>query len=84
MKNAAPYLLMLALGYLAANFVSSSQAQSPHPAFRECFASKTWQVGGRATSAGNFPELVRIPPGWTPVGGGGDASGREGIVILCR
>lgn len=57
-------------------------AAAPRAQFTECFAARAWDASGRAVNSGRLPQTLRIPPGWTPVGGG--ALGGDGVVILCR
>lgn len=52
--------------------------------WRECFASSVWDISGRNLNAGQLPQLVNIPPGWTPVGGLTLGQGNYAGVVLCR
>lgn len=54
--------------------------------YTECVAISLWVGSGRSLNeAGQIPESVRVPSGWTPVGGGARGeTGREGMMILCR
>jgi hypothetical protein len=81
-----------ALGCAAATTgVVPTPAQAEQPAsysgagFTECFGATTWTVQGRELNAGELPkETVKIPAGWTPVGGGSWADSAYGYVLLCR
>ena len=57
--------------------------------YKECFGATLWLTAGRRLNNGYIPEkTVKVPVGWTVVGGGygpssisGDA---EPIMILCK
>ena len=58
-------------------------AQAPVPGqFHECIAVTMWLGQGRALNSGQMPQPVTVPPGWTPVGGGGNDAGS--FMILCH
>ena len=51
--------------------------------FSECFATTVTLVRGVDLNEGEMPErTVRVPPGWTPIGGGAAQGGS--VAILCR
>jgi hypothetical protein len=90
-------LLLLAgmlIGCAAAAGISSVNAQGTTPTrtgmetgqFSECFASSIYHVSGRDLNRGEMPrQTVRIPRGWTPVGGGvGGGGSSSTVVVLCR
>jgi hypothetical protein len=53
--------------------------------YQECFAVSLWSISGRNLNEGQMPKkTVKIPTGWTPMGGGYDAGAGEGNTILCR
>ena len=79
-------LAVAALGVqlLAARAV---RAQTPPPGYTECFAVSLWAVQGRELNEGELPKKrVKVPAGWTPVGGtvvGAGSAANPGMV-LCR
>jgi hypothetical protein len=83
-----------AVGLLLANQITPSAiAQTgtfsaptfSEPQYSECFAVTLWLHTGRALNKGALPKkMVRIPVGWTPVGGGARGQANEGVLILCR
>lgn len=69
--------LCIALGAsVAVNFTQGAQAQGRQ--FQECYMMKTWVANGGQMAS----KMARIPPGFTPVGGGG--TGKTGALVLCR
>lgn len=56
------------------------------PQFTECFAAKVWQGDGPSVSAGEIPKTLKIPAGWTVVGGTTAAFGNSAApaALLCR
>ena len=55
------------------------------PQYSECFAVTLWLHTGRALNKGALPKkMIRIPVGWTPIGGSGRGQTNEGVMILCR
>lgn len=58
--------------------------------YTECFAAKLWTGEGGAVSAGEIPKTVKVPPGWTVVGGTtasavvGMAVWAAPAMVLCR
>jgi hypothetical protein len=82
-----PQLILLCLAMLSVGGLlgqlAFAQAQAGTKQYSQCFGALTWVYSGSDMNNGEKPtKLVRIPAGWTPVGGGG--KGTEGIVILCR
>lgn len=64
---------------------SSSATTYAETQYSECFAVTLWLHTGRALNKGAIPrKIVRIPVGWTPVGGGARGQANEGVLILCR
>ncbi|HCF56945.1 MAG TPA: hypothetical protein DFS52_02985 [Myxococcales bacterium] len=64
-----------------------AHAQETRPGFNECIAVSLYATSGRDFNAGNLPDkTVKIPAGWTVVGGtvvGAGTSTSPGMV-LCR
>ena len=65
-------------------------AAAPGVEYTECFAAKLWTGEGAAVSAGEIPKTVKVPLGWTVVGGT-TASAAVGMavwpapaMVLCR
>lgn len=54
--------------------------------FTECMGVITWFGRGRDVNAGRLPKKrLRVPAGWTPIGGGGPSDdGVEPYIILCK
>jgi len=64
---------------------SPAQGASGKMQYQECFAVSLWSISGRNLNEGQMPKkTVKIPTGWTPMGGGYDAGAGEGNMILCR
>lgn len=65
----------------------SAEAQTYPQQFSECFSATLYGFDGAALPAGprgwRPPRTVRVPVGWTPVGGLGP-QGHHGAVVLCR
>ncbi len=65
-----------------------ADAQEARPAYRECFVARQENVDTNdrgQIEAFREDHVVLIPPGWTPIGGGGaGASGTHGTLVLCR
>jgi hypothetical protein len=85
--NVLTLALTFALGFIAAEAIerlsaSSAHAQAGQRVWRECFSTSVWNQSGRRVNGGDLPEMVRVPAGWTPVGGG--SHGDYGMVVLCR
>jgi hypothetical protein len=65
-------------------------AAAPGVEYTECFAAKLWTGEGAAVSAGDIPKTVKVPPGWTVVGGTtasavvGMAVWAAPAMVLCR
>lgn len=76
---AALFGFVVACATRAGSPVTTAQLPPVAGQMTECVAVNTWVGRGRALNAGQFPEAVRVPPGWTPIGGGGD-----GVIIFCH
>lgn len=63
--------------------LASSPPASAQARFTECTSATMWVSSGRDLNAGNPAQAVRIPAGWTPIGGGG-VRGMEPVLIICR
>lgn len=89
MKRVLGIVAALALGALGAQLVGAraASAQAPSSQFKECFAVSLYAVSGRELSAGALPDkMVKVPAGWTPVGGTvtGSGSATQPGMVLCR
>ncbi|MEM1418323.1 MAG: hypothetical protein AAGH15_25735 [Myxococcota bacterium] len=79
-------------GYLAACATraalptSTAQAYPPVPGqFTECTAVSLWMGRGvNLNERGTIAQTVRVPPGWSVVGGGARPQNFEGVMIICR
>ena len=83
MSNTRTVLAIVALlvgGHLAGQLLHA-QAQS-NKQYTECFAARLWEADARAVHGGNFPKMLKVPAGWTPVGG--TTTGDFPNVLLCR
>lgn len=61
----------------------SRRADAQVAAPRECFAVRLYSVSTSESNSGRIASSpARIPPGWTPVGGG--QAGTDPVVVLCR
>ena len=62
----------------------------PTTQYTECFGATLWLTPGKSLNDGQIPEkTVKIPSGWTVVGGGYGGGGQgytyaEPVMILCR
>ncbi len=76
-----------AVGGIAVGLIGGASAQEPRPGFSECVAVSLYATSGRDFSAGSLPDkTVKIPAGWTVVGGtvvGAGGAATPGIVV-CR
>jgi len=51
--------------------------------YSECFGASMWLTPGRSLNDGRLPKkTVKVPEGWTVVGGG--SSKGKPVMILCR
>lgn len=51
--------------------------------FTECFSASMWVYSGRSINNGENPtKTVKVPLGWSVVGGG--SSSGEPVVIMCK
>ncbi|MGC4122256.1 MAG: hypothetical protein QM765_48270 [Myxococcales bacterium] len=79
-------LLGLAGGLLLQTGRADAQAATGPRAYTECFAATLYDMRGKDLNEGAAPsKTVKIPPGWTPIGGGGGLRGdTTPTVVLCR
>lgn len=87
-KHLAIAALCLGLGIgIGGHLTGPAHADGPAAGtspYTECFAARTWSEQGSKLASGKLPERrVAVPPGWTPIGGGG-SGGAEPHIILCR
>ncbi len=86
--------LSLSIAFIAGALFSSSPVPSAHASnhkqYSECFAATTWIVTGRSLNDGKVSsKLVKVPTGFTPIGGGGapgpgPASQPVPFIVFCR
>jgi len=70
------------IGFFA-NSIQTATADVPG-GYYECFAATSYLVQGRSLNNQKAPKkTVKIPPGWTVVGGGG-VHGGNSVLIVCR
>lgn len=89
-----PWKLVLAGGAIAiagivagAALFGSPPAAAQRAGFRECFVAR--QESLDTNGSGQIERLdlghtVLVPPGWTPIGGGGLVGNWTATVVLCR
>lgn len=87
--SALGFTMGIVLNDKAGSFASANDNMSMQVnqelAFKECFAVSLWMVAGRNLSESYAPQkTVKIPTGWTPIGGSARGQGNEGAMILCR
>lgn len=64
-----------------------ASAQAPRQQFRECILARqeSVDVGGDGVVALDRDHMIRVPTGWTPIGGGGGFSGNATMsMAFCR
>lgn len=76
------WIAVLALGMVAglamAQVLSVRSVSAQPRQWQECFGSTLYNTSGRRLNSGDVPERVRVPSGWTPIGG--DVAG----IVFCR
>lgn len=62
----------------------TAEAQRARPQqYRECMSARGWHTSGENVNQGRISRTVRVPRGWTPIGGGGNVGGYT-IFVMCR
>jgi hypothetical protein len=79
MRNILGMVALVGAGCVLGQLLRA-EAQTPSAAFKECFAARLWNDDAETIMAGKLPKMLKLPAGWTPVGGTGSVP----MVILCR
>ena len=75
--------LSLLLFSSASAYAGDDASKSTSGQFTECIAVELWTMSGKALNKGKEPKkTVKIPEGWTVVGGGG--GGGHPTVTICK
>lgn len=87
MRNRIQLALVIAaavfVGAGIAQLFAHTHAEAQQRQWRECFSASLWPNDGAAMASPRFrPRTVAVPPGWVPVGGGGNDHAYA--VVLCR
>jgi hypothetical protein len=81
-----PTLVISGLGLLLVGALlgqlTFARAQTPPQQYTQCFGALTWALSDDVTAGKQPSKVTRVPPGWTPIGGGGRV--KDGIIIMCR
>ncbi|MGI5861658.1 MAG: hypothetical protein ACOX6T_06325 [Myxococcales bacterium] len=80
-------VVAVAGGAVIAGRAGGAYAQETRPVFNECIAVSLYSTTGRDFNAGGLPDkTVKIPAGWTVVGGTvvGAGNAANPGVVLCR
>jgi len=88
MKFMASIIFVISISGLYANTVDQ-QDSIKEERYSECFATTMWMNYGEDVNDGEIPKTVKIPEGWTPVGGGFGGNNAfkgngEAVIILCK